>query len=82
MSNKKDTGGEAFPYIEPDLCYYAEGGMTLLDYFASEAMGCLLFLYAEDENPASNNCRYQLAEDAYDIAEAMLAEKRKREGDE
>ena len=65
----KDTGGPAFPH------YGGAGwigpGMTLRDYFAAKAM----------QASRSRNSGYaswgDLAKDAYEIADAMLAERNK-----
>jgi len=84
--SKTDTGGPAFPSEgegHGDSNYW-DMGMTLLDYFAGQAMQGELasqefapdggYYYANDK---SN--RYNLAEKCYNIAEAMIAEKRRRE---
>lgn len=83
MSDEKkkvDTGGSALPH---PYTTRAGGitfeniapGMTLLDYFAVAAVGSLAKQYATEFSP-------ELAVRAYDVAEAMIAEKRKREGAE
>ena len=51
--------------------------MTLLDVFAKEAMGALLMAQA-DLVLDSKGRRQWLAENAYDIAETVLAERAKR----
>jgi len=67
----KNTGGQAFPA----LCYtptegYATEGMTLRDYFAAKTLQSLL----SDKMPY----RYDmLAQTAYDVADAMIAERSK-----
>lgn len=72
----KDTGGPAFPTIGYDggaaangigLSVTDEPGMTLRDYFAAKAM----------QASRSRNSQYtswaDLAQDSYEIADAMLA---------
>lgn len=73
----KDTGGPAFPVpfsLDPDVggpvfadCY-GNGGMTLRDYFAAKAM------LAMCDHTTS---RWQIARDAYELADAMLKERAK-----
>jgi hypothetical protein len=66
----KDTGGPAFPH------YGGAGwmgpGMTLRDYFAAKAMQGLL----SARNPVITNIG-GIAEAAYEMADAMLAERNK-----
>lgn len=70
MTTKK-TGGPAFPH-QKNLAL-VNGGMTLKDYFAAQAMQGLLAYYG---NPSH---RYdELAMSAYTFAEAMLDERDKR----
>ena len=74
----QDNGGQAFPrpgyeHLQPDgkiLHVPGETGMTLLDYFAGQAVGGLL---------KGLHDRYNIARLSYDLADAMLAEKRRRE---
>ena len=73
MSNK--TGGPAFPRpasADPlfDARCQAQTGMTLRDYFAAKAMQGWIVSNVE----ASNK---QFAEAAYEMADAMLAERGK-----
>jgi hypothetical protein len=71
----KDTGGPAFPRNILDhghgVTSVHESGMTLRDYFAAKAM----------QASRSRNSGYaswsDLAKDAYEIADAMLAERSK-----
>lgn len=72
MSDKKtDTGDKAFAaYCD----HGGQTGMTLLDYFAGQYLASGQFdimEYPEDV----------VASWAYDLAEVMIAEKRKREGE-
>ncbi len=95
----KDTGGPAFPADSRDVSHLAGterdyqpqmfSGMTLLDYFAGQAMQGELASqdYTNDEGRFPGGCYYAnnvenrlvLTEKAYAIAEAMIAEKRRRE---
>lgn len=86
MTTKRlDDGGNAFPYsaLNPDNSYsvYKDNeGMTLLDYFAGQALAGELSAqteagwYDHDSNVADAN---KLAERCYTFAQAMLAHKRK-----
>jgi hypothetical protein len=70
---KQDNGGPAFPTCESDgdFGWQPVGGMTLLDYFAAKSLrGTALLTVPVAE---------EIAKDAYAIATAMLAEKRRRE---
>lgn len=70
MSNK-DDGGPAFPtdgVPKGDGIFFE--GMTLRDYFAAKAM---MGLCADPNMPMVNRC----AEIAYQVADAMLAERNK-----
>jgi len=73
----KRTGGPAFaaavPPTETQACGIFDGvfqeGMSLRDYFAGQAMVTRLENYSESWK--------ELAESAYQIADAMLAEREK-----
>jgi hypothetical protein len=78
-----DDGGPAFPYRERADDALVEPGLTLRDYFAGQALAGML------ANPKWPNCdRLPDAEEkcaahwAYDQADAMIAEKRRREKQE
>lgn len=92
---KSDTGGSAFPSeLAKDWrstesghqAYELFGGMTLLDYFAGQAMQAILsssvgeLAEAHHKGELENPTKF-IAETAYDQAEAMIAEKRRREGE-
>ena len=65
-----DTGGSAFPAGNAtDIDY----GMTLLDWFAGQALAGFL------ANCNSSGSRAAFTKDAYDYATAMITEKRRRE---
>lgn len=67
MSNKTD-GGAAFPITrESSFCTNYEG-MRLRDYFAAKAMQG----FCADSQTAGRN-GFELAEEAYQVADAMLA---------
>jgi hypothetical protein len=76
-----DNGGPAFPRPVGGDGYGATSdeavGMTLLDYFAGQALVGMLAQWAVDDN-ATPEYRH-VALHAYTIASAMLAEKRRRE---
>lgn len=65
-----DDGGSAFPLCVPDYHGdrpHLESGMTLRDWFAGQALAGLLA-------DGKNSGRFaDIASDAYDFADAMLA---------
>ena len=63
-----NTGGPAFPTAT--LAQKTEGGMTLRDYFAAKAMQT--FLQTINGVVGCNRYEYRIAENAYEIADAML----------
>ena len=85
-----DTGGPAYPLTMDAISHKARGfcmqGMTLLDCFAGQAMAGLLTEQWEhtwdhsivDSDP--DHCR-DLASRAYEIAQAMIREKRRLEAE-
>lgn len=84
MSDKRDDGGAAFPSLERVDEYsdakgrYIEhflpvGGMSLRDYFAGQALIGLVARF-EDQAPFPSRA---LASDAYIVADAMIAERKK-----
>lgn len=81
-----DTGGPAFPRTGVGNAGVSfdvppQDGMTLLDYFAAHALAALLsnhnFVWelAADHTPEEN-----VARRAFCVAEAMLAERSRRNG--
>lgn len=62
-----DKATPAFPTV---MIGEREGGMTLRDYFAAKAMQT--FLQTNSGVIGCNQYEYRIAEDAYDIADAML----------
>lgn len=74
----KRTGGAAFPMsVQPDF-QFANNGMTLRDYFAGQALQAILVTTSNGtHHPQFSHQEPQaiaiaMAEDAYDIADAML----------
>ena len=76
MSQQIDDGGPAFPLSSqpldaqgnPIACNHTEWGMRLRDWFAGQALAGLVHRY---DHPQLR--RDVLAQDCYDIADAMLA---------
>ena len=68
-----DNGGPAFPgthqYFPDDVNYDEFHGMTLRDYFAGQAMAALITATIDKDSLWSQD---QIAECAYDVADAML----------
>jgi hypothetical protein len=84
------TGGWAFPTITTDspevASYVDDPGMTLLDYFAAKAMQSIVTVSCSTvvEAAAQDGLEFERKEQAvayvaYGFAEAMVAEKRRRE---
>jgi hypothetical protein len=59
----------AFPRSDPDQLSHHEPGMTLLDWFAGQALASTAI--QEIDAP-------EIARDCYSLAEAMMAERAKR----
>jgi len=70
MNAIKD-GGPAFPQ-HIDGVHYAEAGMSLRDYFAAKAMNGICAA-----SPGSEWTDARIAQGAYELADAMLAEREK-----
>jgi hypothetical protein len=76
IMDTKRTGGPAFPdtgWDDITFQYVPRSGMTLLDYFAARYIASGRFDFMEDSDE-------KIAAWAYDLAEAMLAERTKRMG--
>jgi len=78
MDTKKETGGAAFPNVFEiqakdgyHRSYYVETGMDLRDYFAAKALAGMTGQFHEHWTTAS------AAKAAYELADAMLAERAK-----
>jgi hypothetical protein len=76
--NTKD-GGPAFPMLVPtqdrehNLIINQQDGMTLRDYFAAAALTGMSYAHDYSKGP----CNAAIAERAYYIADALLAEREK-----
>jgi hypothetical protein len=71
----KDTGGPAFPEHEWNndaQRYLVNGGMTLRDYFAAKALQAHITHDGSDDI-----CETGVARWAYELADAMIAERSK-----
>jgi hypothetical protein len=80
MSTTPNDGGPAFP-VPPAVCSgpnnnwsYASDGLSLRDYFASAALQGII------ADPRASGPFEALANDAYQCADAMLAERAKTKG--
>ena len=73
----KDDGGPAFPVTVPDKYGRAPSGMTLRDWFAGQALP-VVHHHGGRYGPQGLK---QVAEQAYEVADAMLAA-RKGQGDD
>ena len=72
MKTEDPTGGPAYPCLGDEITC-KQVGMTLLDYFAGQAMTYINT--AGDYGPNID----EAAEDCYALAAVMVAEKRRRE---
>jgi len=84
MSEHINDGGPAFPDVRStdylsSSCSRIEtvGGMSLRDYFAAKAMHAIMQRYEADTRKTPSDAYRALAESAYNIADAMLAERSK-----
>lgn len=77
MSDQKDDGGPAFPEIKLQPSGWADvsGGMTLRDFFAGQALVGIAGPHSADGFTLSPS---DSAAWAYEVADAMLAERAKR----
>lgn len=73
--SKQDDGGTAFPATEADHgLNYGNSGMSLRDYFAAAAIKGGAIFHQED---GCGRDPKESAEIAYQVADAMLAERAK-----
>lgn len=82
MDERDNTGGPAFPSAVRnwnDSVSMDQKGMTLLDFFAAHAIPAMAKMVAEGKHTINGHGAEAVAASAYDLAEAMLAEKLKRE---
>lgn len=74
----RDDGGPAFPIPadEPGNTY---SGMSLRDYFATQALPTVIAAYVEANGRCigTDHVKYNCAGHAYQFADAMLAERAK-----
>jgi len=73
----KETGGPAFPTTKESHLMICSEGMTLRDYFAAKAMQSLCSF--ELTNRRSSDPAVTIAENAYKVADAMIAQRKKDE---
>ncbi len=72
----KDTGGPAFPILNPNIGYHAdiqkiEAGLTLRDYFAGQVLASM-FSNGWPKGIDADYLRQVGAKYAYAVADAML----------
>lgn len=79
MKSWEEGGGGAFPFFDERAMNTAEFGMTLRDYFAAKAMTAFAPTYwdTQDQYESGQELIKCLAESAYEMADAMLAERAK-----
>ncbi len=78
-----NDGGPAFPLTADennDRDWNLAGGMSLLDYFAGKALPTIMERADVQNKHGWPNWALTVAEMAYDVAAAMVAEKEKRNG--
>jgi hypothetical protein len=78
MSERND-GGNAFPFFDERCMNSPEWGISMRDYFAAKAMASLTSVYWEDfvsYGSGAELIKCQI-ETAYEMADAMLAERAK-----
>lgn len=83
--NQLDDGGNAFPHTQDGWTHSDRGGMSLRDYFAAKAMQAIVAkLPVVDREgefgkpvPDKNKYNADIANSAYWIADAMIAERAK-----
>lgn len=73
--NERDDGGPAFPREDYQGGGMGQTGMSVRDYFAIEALGGLLASADGGEENSINDKAFARA--AYQLADAMLAERRR-----
>jgi hypothetical protein len=72
MTEEIKTGGLAFPFVPGDgSALYESEGMTLRDYFAAK------YMQGVSANPECLYSDNDLAKEAYQMADAMLAARSK-----
>jgi hypothetical protein len=71
----KPENPQAFPAGWPQHGYEPHYGMTLRDYFAGKALPSVMHLCARDTLAPAESITQSFARKAYEIADAMLAER-------
>jgi hypothetical protein len=85
MPNKQaNDGGPAFPTDHSRDEHYTNitGGMSLRDYFAAQALPGVLQARALMNGPDAIGTQEDVAEECYEIADAMVLERQKPEEEE
>lgn len=74
MSEQKNDGGGAFPWVEshPQMGTRVEPGMTLRDYFAAKVLLALLMPPGLDDDCSHEAYKKKVAKLAYGYADAMI----------
>lgn len=70
--SRSNSGGAAFPTGHP-----AQAGMTLRDYFAAKAIPVIAEMNQNNMTEGRYAWLRDLASDAYDLTDAMIAERDK-----
>lgn len=70
-------GGSAFPNEGKHANGYAEGGLSIRDYFAAKAMQAAITTAAAPYMSPDPSCALLVSKMAYQMADAMLAERSK-----
>ena len=73
FETQKDNGGPAFPHGNPQQG--GDPGMSLRDWFAGQALPGVIQTCNRDTMPANEARSEYFARKAYEIADAMLAER-------
>lgn len=74
----RNTNPFAFPFVfsNPEISYY-EGGMTLRDYFAGQALPAVVNACQHDTRADGEAIPQLFARKSYELADAMLTERLK-----
>lgn len=83
----KPENPSAFPEVPGDFnAYEGRAGMTLRDWFAGQALPAVIAATSAGQHQprmeeGDEHIRFAIVRDAYDMADAMLAERSKAVGD-
>ena len=83
MNTQLNDGGPAFPIPFGQVMSDEGKGMTLRDYFAGQAL--MGYLAGRNNNQSENPSNFQALKasiDCYGYADAMLAARERKEGDQ